>query len=363
MASGLPQTSLISSPGHDAHIQFTTNAFTLTSYTLDPIGVAISPVVAAINHSCDPNAVVICDQPHEQEPQINLVAIKPIAPGEEIAISYIDITLPRQVRRKELKETYNFDCKCVLCSTPRYDDPRTAMFCPARCGGLRPVPTEGGGSPSCNKCKAITKNLEGELDALNVGQEALGKATMLQHTDPQKAKQLTSNIIPILNSAGLAPSCHPLLAMARLHQELLIASLPESMTQETLDDTIRTAARYAAGVSAILPVGHPVRGVALAELGKLLAVDEPSPPSNMAGSADRFPPSGSARLKLAHETLVRAREELLIGFGTDNGGGLVGREAREAIVRLEKELGAWTQGINNALEDVKATKTDLPRTC
>ena len=181
------------------------------------------------------------------------------------------------------------------------------------------------------------------------------------HIDPQKTKKLASNVIDVMTQAGLTPSCHPLLAVMRLYQELLIATLSESLTQEALDDAIRTSAKYVAGLSAILPVGHPVRGVALAELGKLLAVDEPAPPTDPSASLDRFPPSGSARLKLAHETLVRAREELLIGFGTDNGGGLVGREVREAIVRLEKELGAWTQGIRNALEDAKAAKANVPR--
>lgn len=181
------------------------------------------------------------------------------------------------------------------------------------------------------------------------------------HIDPQRAKRLASNVIDVMTRAGLTPSCHPLLAVTRLHQELLVASLSESPTQETLDEAIRTSAKYVAGLSAILPTGHPVRGVALAELGKLLAVDEPAPPTDPSASLDRFPPSGSARLRLARETLVRARGELMIGFGTNHGGGLVGRELREAIVRLENELGAWTQGVQNALEDAKAARPNAHR--
>ena len=95
-----------------------------------------------------------------------------------------------------------------------------------------------------------------------------------------------------------------------------------------------------------------MRAVALAELGKLLAVDEPSPPGmSDVAEAGRFPPSGPARLKLAYEALVRAHEEVLVGFGKADGGGQLGRELRDAIVRLEKELGVWTTGIRNALED------------
>ena len=173
--------------------------------------------------------------------------------------------------------------------------------------------------------------------------------------DTPKAKQLTTNMIPILTAAGLTPSSHPLLAMLRLHLELLVGSFGESLSQELLDETIRTAAKYNAGLSNILHKGHPVRGVAIAELGKLLAVDEVAPASQNSNvlSASVFPPSGPARLKLAHETLVRALEELLIGFGKSNGGGEVGTEVRKIVVKLEKEIGAWTLGVKNVLTDMR----------
>lgn len=116
-----------------------------------------------------------------------------------------------------------------------------------------------------------------------------------------------------------------------------------------LDESVRTAARHVAGVCAVLGEGHPVRGVAFAELGKLLAVDEPSP--SPPGQTTPFPPSGPARLKIAYDMLVKARNELLIGFGRENEGGEVGREVRESIVALEKELGVWTSDVRNVLED------------
>lgn len=138
--------------------------------------------------------------------------------------------------------------------------------------------------------------------------------------------------------------------MTRLHQELLIAALPTSLSQETLDEVIRTAAKYSAGLQPVLPKGHPIRAIALAELGKLLAVDEPAPHDGRAQAAT-FPPSGPPRLKLAYESLVRAHEELLVGFGKANAGGHVGKDVRDAIARLEKEIGVWTAGVGNALED------------
>ena len=163
---------------------------------------------------------------------------------------------------------------------------------------------------------------------------------------------MTGNMIPILTSLGFTPSSHPLLAFNRLHQSLLIASLAQDMTQDILDETIRTATNSLAGLSNVLRKGHPVRGVALAELGKMLAVDEPSPstlPSPVTNAS--FPPSGPPRLKLAFETCINARNELLIGFGLENEGGQVGREVRECIASLEKELGTWSQAVRNAIEN------------
>jgi len=104
------------------------------------------------------------------------------------------------------------------------------------------------------------------------------------------------------------------------------------------------------GLSAVFPPGHPTRALALAELGKLLAVDEPAPRPAAPGSST-FPPSGPARLRLACETLIRARDELLISFGERNDGGEVGREIREMVVRVERELAAWGQGVRNVMED------------
>lgn len=143
--------------------------------------------------------------------------------------------------------------------------------------------------------------------------------------------------------------------------------------QERLDDAIRAATRATTGLSQVLTEGHPVRGVALAELGKLLSVDEPDPahahappspseagegagPSRVAlglnlVSPTQYPPSGPRRLKLAYETLLRARAELVIGFGGGkNEGGEVGVSVRNMAADLEKEMQVWKTGVKNAME-------------
>lgn len=165
------------------------------------------------------------------------------------------------------------------------------------------------------------------------------------------------------------------------------SSYPESLqrvgrtpkeVQEALDEAIRAATRSWAGLSQLLPEGHPVRGVALAELGKLLCVDEPYPkdleaqngtertapatplPSLVAAiqsPKSLYPPSGPARLQLAYETLMCARSELMVGFGgRKNEGGELGKVVRGMMVGVEKELNIWKAGIKNTIKDSKLTR-------
>lgn len=71
-------------------LQFATNSITLTSPSLAPLGVCVSPLIALVNHSCDPNAVVVfprsAKDPASQEPEAQLIAIRDISPGKEVSI-------------------------------------------------------------------------------------------------------------------------------------------------------------------------------------------------------------------------------------------------------------------------------------
>lgn len=353
MSSGADLANLVS--------RFVTNTFTITDPSLTPLGASVSPPVALINHSCDPNAVVVFPRARAspaQEPLMQVIALREIAPNEEILTAYIDTTLPKPLRQTALRETYLFSCACQLCSDPTVD-PREAVWCPKACGGMCPTPTEENSLSRCTKCRAVLQKTEEVLDAVRIGQQALDKATALQFSDPAKARQLTTNLIPILASAGVTPASHPLLALTRLHQALIIAALSGAPIQELLDEAVIAATKATAGLGLVLRYGHPMRGIARAELGKLLAVDEPAPraPGSAAEEALRYPPSGAKRLRLALETLVQARAELNFGFGATNEGGLVGRRVREDVVRLERELGVWKKGVGEALQDAREAGT------
>lgn len=53
------------------------------------LGIGFDPVLCSANHSCEPNAAVVFNQP-----KLVLRAITPVKKGDEIFIKYVDVTNP-----------------------------------------------------------------------------------------------------------------------------------------------------------------------------------------------------------------------------------------------------------------------------
>ena len=66
--------------------QFATNSFALTTPSLTPIGVVVSPLTALVNHSCDPNVAIVFPRASNKsdEPLMKSVALREINPKEEV---------------------------------------------------------------------------------------------------------------------------------------------------------------------------------------------------------------------------------------------------------------------------------------
>lgn len=86
------------------------NALTLITPTLDPLGIMIDPILCHTNHSCDPNAYIMMDGP-----QVSIRTLRPIRKDKEIFISYIDATNPYHKRQEELQSRWFFACRCAKC--------------------------------------------------------------------------------------------------------------------------------------------------------------------------------------------------------------------------------------------------------
>ena len=76
-------------------------------------GSAVYKYVSLLNHSCAPN----CHTHWENgDSSLTIRALREIAPGEELTITYVDADSPRDARRARLANSYAFDCACSRCA-------------------------------------------------------------------------------------------------------------------------------------------------------------------------------------------------------------------------------------------------------
>ncbi|GMF60736.1 unnamed protein product [Phytophthora fragariaefolia] len=87
------------------------NAFSVANdVTNAAVGIGMFPEGALFNHDCDPNCVVSFN---EREMRVHVV--RDVEVGEELTVSYVELMQSTKARRKELKESYFFDCECKRC--------------------------------------------------------------------------------------------------------------------------------------------------------------------------------------------------------------------------------------------------------
>ncbi|CAO2654816.1 Nn.00g115490.m01.CDS01 [Neocucurbitaria sp. VM-36] len=91
------------------------------------------PSVSRINHACRPNAHA---KFIPKTLLMQIQAVRDIAAGEEISISYGKIDLKHAERQKLYKEGWNFTCTCDACTSTKYEiagsDQRRARFAKLR---------------------------------------------------------------------------------------------------------------------------------------------------------------------------------------------------------------------------------------
>ena len=80
-------------------------------------GSALYAVHSCLNHSCDPNTAALLPE-KDGEAQAIIQCLKPIAKGEELTISYIDLDIGWE-ERQEMLADYGFHCSCNRCQDER----------------------------------------------------------------------------------------------------------------------------------------------------------------------------------------------------------------------------------------------------
>ena len=91
------------------------NMLTLSTPTLDPIGMCFDPTAAMANHSCQPNAFIVFSGR-----SLHIRSLTAIPKDTEITIAYTSTTDPSSTRQKELQTRWYFTCTCPVCSMAPY---------------------------------------------------------------------------------------------------------------------------------------------------------------------------------------------------------------------------------------------------
>ncbi|CAK7220418.1 SET domain-containing protein 5 [Sporothrix bragantina] len=106
--------------GHEQIVNkiLSTNAFDIEAIDGEEYGYfVVFPEISRLNHDCRPNADYHFD--HDTLTQ-HIHAVRPIAAGEEITVSYMDLIKTRKQRLDKLKATWGFPCSCSLCTQNRH---------------------------------------------------------------------------------------------------------------------------------------------------------------------------------------------------------------------------------------------------
>ena len=87
------------------------------------VGSALSVLMGWHNHDCEPNAASEIGA----DGCVTIRALRELAEGEEITISYVDRSLGYEERRKTLETHYGFECRCNRCVAEQRQELKARM--------------------------------------------------------------------------------------------------------------------------------------------------------------------------------------------------------------------------------------------
>ncbi|WWC95096.1 hypothetical protein V866_001948 [Kwoniella sp. B9012] len=317
---------------------FHVNSFTLSSPSLTPIGVSNSPLMALSNHSCDPNAIVVFPNGAKY---MELIAIKDIQLDEEILTSYIDLSCPYDIRQRDLKERYRFQCDCTLCEKSKdpgvdWVDPRWCVRhegCKGGDGkGKMPVKgSKGVVSVKCDKCQEDIK--VDATEVLSVVQRGVDVLDSDEHRqlDYKTAQKNLSTLIPNLQK-HLPNHSYPLLSLLRLSS---VSHTPPQSPKD-LQIALQHIKQAYEACYEVYHQNHATPTLILCEYAKLLSLQDSEQTKTVDLSRNMGIKNTIIRnLLKAIEMLTKAVKQSEITFGN---GCVVGKELEGILEGCKEEM-------------------------
>ncbi|KAM3931204.1 histone-lysine N-methyltransferase SMYD3 [Leptodactylus fuscus] len=201
--------------------KLTCNSFTISDGEMQDVGVGLYPSMSLLNHSCDPNCVIVFEGT-----RLHLRTIKEIPKDEELTISYIDVKMPSPMRQMQCQHQYCFTCDCHRCRSKDKDEEMLA-----------------GDEEASREMENVLITLE-ELRSQNNLKEALDLCK----------KRISSSQLPSKN----------------IHQlKALDFAMDLCIDLEIWEDALQFGIQTLEPYSLYYPNYHPVRAVQIMKVGKL----------------------------------------------------------------------------------------------
>ncbi|XP_075453191.1 histone-lysine N-methyltransferase SMYD3 isoform X2 [Ascaphus truei] len=149
----------------------TCNSFTISDGEMQDVGVGLYPSMSLLNHSCDPNCVIVFEGRH-----ILLRTVKEIPMGEELTISYIDVKVNTHMRQNQLQRQYCFICDCHRCQSRDKDtdmlagDEQASKYVEGSIARLEELQYQNEGAQALDLCKTLMNNNSSRLPDKNIHQ-------------------------------------------------------------------------------------------------------------------------------------------------------------------------------------------------
>lgn len=260
------------------------NDFAVSGRLLQPVGRAVAPLAALLNHSCCGNCAVVTEPPVPGSPPVLAVrAILPAARGEALTHAYVPPDTPLADRRDILARRYGFECLCALCRTEA-GDPGAAAELKAM-GWPTAEPGEVGSSEWPGIAAAAAAVVAAAADQVNhAGPAAALCAVSVAAAVTRCCPALGGEAAAAVAACAAAERCG---GAASLGVTVARKGVIEALLLEgRLEGAAVGAAVLAARELCVLPAAHPSCGIRLAVMEELCrAVDEGSDPLGSARAA------------------------------------------------------------------------------
>ncbi|KAG8471241.1 hypothetical protein KFE25_009662 [Diacronema lutheri] len=93
------------------------NGFAVRNARGDEVGCALLPTASMFNHSCEPSCKLRATLGGARAGRsLEFETARALTAGDELTISYVDVSLPRETRRERLDHSYYFACACARCA-------------------------------------------------------------------------------------------------------------------------------------------------------------------------------------------------------------------------------------------------------